>query len=89
MYDGIVNFKEADVDFAGRAPEFEMLFDLESDPGERNNLASDPGHAGILAELREKAAAQSIAINQRREAFMKANPVQPRKLGANKGKTKK
>lgn len=89
IYDGVMNFKEADVDFAGRAPEFEMLFDLESDPGERDNLASDPGHAGILAELREKTAAQSIAINQRRDSFMKANPVQPRKLGTNKGKAKK
>jgi hypothetical protein len=43
-----------------------------------------PSHAATLAELRQKTAAQSIAINQRRESFMKANPVQPRTFGANK-----
>jgi N-sulfoglucosamine sulfohydrolase len=34
-------------------PEFE-LFDLENDPHEVNNLASDPDHAGTLAELKAK-----------------------------------
>ncbi len=32
----------------------EMLFDLESDPGEIRNLAGDAGARGILAEQREK-----------------------------------
>jgi arylsulfatase A-like enzyme len=84
FYDGKMSFKEADVDFKGRAPEFEMLFDLQADPTEHTNLAADPKHAVILAELRQKTAAQSIAINQRREDFMKANPVEPRIFGANK-----
>jgi hypothetical protein len=61
-----------------------MLFDLEADPTEHTNLAADVKHAAILAELRQKTAAQSIAINQRRESFMKANPVQPGTFGANK-----
>ena len=78
FYDGKMSFKEADVDFNGRAPGFEMLFDLQADPAEQRNLAADPEHAVILAELRQKTAAQSIAINQRREVFMKSNPVQPR-----------
>jgi arylsulfatase A-like enzyme len=78
FYDGKMSFKEADVDFNGRAPEFEMLFDLEADPTEHTNLANDPRHATLLAELRQKTAAQSIALNQRREAFMKSTPVQPR-----------
>lgn len=30
----------------------EMLFDLESDPHETKNLANDPAHAKVLAELR-------------------------------------
>lgn len=36
--------------FAPTKPEFE-LFDLEKDPHEINNLADDPGHAKIKAEL--------------------------------------
>jgi len=84
MYDGVTSFKEAHVDFQGRAPEFEMLFDLEADPTEHHNLATDPKHAAILAQLREKTATQSIAINQRRADYMKANPVQPRTVAASK-----
>jgi arylsulfatase A-like enzyme len=84
FYDGKMSFKEADVDFNGRTPEFEMLFDLEADPTEHTNLAANPKHAAILAELRQKTAAQSIAINQRREVFMKKSSIQPRTAGANK-----
>jgi arylsulfatase A-like enzyme len=82
MYDGVMSFKEADVDFKKRAPEFEMLFDLEADPGEHRNLASDPTHTAVLAGLREKTAEQSIAINQRRATYIKANIVQPRATAA-------
>jgi arylsulfatase A-like enzyme len=81
MYDGVMSFKETDVDFQGRDPEFEMLFDLEADPAEQHNLATDPTHTAILAELREKTAANSIAINQRRGDYMKAHSVQLRTAG--------
>jgi arylsulfatase A-like enzyme len=89
FYDGKMSFKEADVDFNGRAPEFEMLFDLQADPTEHTNLAADPKHTAILAELRQKTAAQSIAINQRRESFMKSTPVQPRVVGTKRTKKAK
>lgn len=88
MYDGLMNFKEADVDFNGREPEFELLFDLESDPGERTNLASVPDHAAILAALREKTAAESIAINERRETFKRIVATQPRAAAETKTKAK-
>lgn len=52
MYDGKADYREADVDFAGRKPEFEMLFDLEADPGERNNLIESLADSDILAALR-------------------------------------
>src|SRR4051812_2142569 len=39
---------------AGRALAEEELFDLIFDPGEANNLAGDPAHAGVLGELRER-----------------------------------
>jgi len=81
MYDGVMSFKETDVDFQGRDAEFEMLFDLEADPAEQHNLATDPTHTAILAELREKTAANSIAINQRRGDYMKAHSVQLRTAG--------
>jgi len=31
-----------------------QLFDLDEDPWELRNLATDPAHAGKLAELRER-----------------------------------
>ena len=36
----------------------EQLFDLESDPQERNNLASDPDHLGTMNSLRSKSEAR-------------------------------
>ena len=78
MYDGVMPFRESDVDFANRPAEFELLFDLESDPNEQTNLVSVPAHADILAELRKKTAAQSIALNARREAFKAAVPTKER-----------
>jgi hypothetical protein len=57
-----------------------MLFDLEADPAEQYNLANDPKHAAVLAELRHKTAEQSAAINSRREAYMKVyEPVERRR----------
>ncbi|HDT13488.1 MAG TPA: DUF4976 domain-containing protein, partial [Candidatus Aminicenantes bacterium] len=35
-------------------PEYVELFDLADDPDEKRNLAGDPGHARVLAELRER-----------------------------------
>jgi len=78
MYDGVINFKESDHDFRGRAPEFEMLFDLHTDPTEHHNLAQDPAHATTLAQFRAQTAAESEAINARRTAFMKTSPPAPR-----------
>jgi arylsulfatase A-like enzyme len=35
-------------------PEYVELFDLAADPDEKRNLAGDPAHARVLAELRER-----------------------------------
>ena len=69
MYDGKNRYAEVDVDFANRAPGFEMLFDLEDDPGERINLADNPPDPEVLADLRARCAAGSQELNRRRQAF--------------------
>ena len=38
MFDGVVPYDETDLDFRGRLPEFEQLFNLKEDPEEKNNL---------------------------------------------------
>jgi arylsulfatase A-like enzyme len=35
-------------------PEYVELFDLAADPDEKRNLANDPDHAGVLADLRQR-----------------------------------
>jgi arylsulfatase A-like enzyme len=39
------------VHFAALPP---LLFDMENDPGEMNNLAGDPAHAGIMLQMAQK-----------------------------------
>ena len=81
MYDGVVNYREEHVDFAGREPDFEMLFDLEKDPGEMNNLAK--GHSGkhneILNLLRKKTAAGSQQLNRERARFAATVKIEDRR----------
>lgn len=78
MYDGKTGYDESDVDFSNRKPDFEMLFDLEADPGEMNNLLESQAHSEILATLRSKCAAHSLALNQQREAFKNTVRVEKR-----------
>jgi arylsulfatase A-like enzyme len=78
MYDGIGSYDESHVDFAGRKPDFEMLFNLETDPGERINLVESHTSSRILADLRRKCAEESAALNGRREAFKNLVQVQRR-----------
>lgn len=71
-------WRDADVDFSGRTPAFEMLFDLEADPGETNNLAADPSHAETLATLRGRCAEASEKLVARRREFTAAVQTEPR-----------
>ncbi len=82
MYDGVDSYDESDVDFSHRPPDFEMLFDLETDPGERLNLIESHANSSILAALRRKCAVHSTALNERREQFKHVVEVQRRTVPA-------
>jgi arylsulfatase A-like enzyme len=78
MFDGVVGYTEKDVDFTGRAPDFEQLFNLKTDPRERTNLIADYQGTALLKDLRRKVAAQSKSLNARRAAYKRTHPVTPR-----------
>ncbi|MCH2135503.1 MAG: sulfatase-like hydrolase/transferase [Phycisphaerales bacterium] len=72
MFDGVNGWDESDINFAGRSPEFEMLFNLKADPGEQQNLIDDLADSPVLADLRARCANLSEAANARRQAYMQA-----------------
>ncbi len=78
MFDGVTGYDEQDVDFRGRKPDFEQLFDLKTDPQEKVNLIADYEGSDLLAELRRKTAAGSEALNQKRAAYKQTHPVTAR-----------
>jgi hypothetical protein len=78
MYDGVARYDESHVDFVNRTPEFEMLFDLEADPAERDNLIESHADSPTLASLRIQCADESQSLNRRREAFRRLVQAQRR-----------
>lgn len=79
MFDGKPGrYLEADVDFSGREAEFEMLFDLEADPGETRNLVDDHEGSAMLERFRTWVADESEALNRRREVFRERFEVEER-----------
>lgn len=78
FYDGTLNYTEADVDFKGRTPEFEQLFNLKDDPDELQNLAGLPEHAALLETFRQKVADYSVSLNEEREAYKQRVMVKER-----------
>jgi len=71
MYDGILGYKEADVDFSGRKPGFEQLFNLMDDPGEKQNLISQHEGTRMLRKFRDKCQDYSDSLNKKRNNYMK------------------
>lgn len=78
MYDGVNRYKEKDIDFEGRTPEFEQLFDLSADPGERVNLIGEYENTTLLDSLRQKVKDYSVDINKKRQEYMKTHVLQNR-----------
>ena len=79
MYDGKEPYCEADVNFDGKMPDFEQLFDLEQDPGERRNLIQEFEGTAVLQGLRERCQLESARLNQRRQAYRERWQVVERK----------
>jgi len=78
MFDGIAPYAERHIDFTGRVPDFEQLFDLEDDPAEMNNLINRyEGHA-TLADLRRRCQQKSSDLNRRRSEYRKTCHVTAR-----------
>ncbi len=59
-------YAEADVDFEGREPAFEQLFDLVNDPTEEHNLVADASQAARVQSLRERCQRYSASLVQAR-----------------------
>jgi arylsulfatase A-like enzyme len=78
MFDGKTGYDESDVDSSHRQPDFEMLFDLEADPQEMDNLARSDDHRAVLATLRRKCAAHSQSLNEQRRVFRSTVQIQKR-----------
>ena len=51
-----------DVDFEGREPDFEQLFDLVNDPAEERNLIEDASQAARIAAFRERSKQYSAEL---------------------------
>ena len=70
MFDGKTRYTEQDVDFAGREPGFEQLFDLDGDPEEKSNLIDRFEGTALLDDLRRTCRRESDLLNHRRERYM-------------------
>ena len=78
MFDGVAPYTESHTDFAGRAPDFEQLFDLAKDPAEKINLMGTYEGADMLRKLRTLCQAQSSDLNTRRSEYRKTHQVTER-----------
>jgi arylsulfatase A-like enzyme len=68
-------YTEEQLDFSAQEPAFEQLFDLNSDPGERVNLAGDEDYADVLARLRERIGVRSSELTREGREYKGAAPV--------------
>ena len=71
-------YTEDQLDFSQREPIFEQLFDLNSDPGERLNLAGVEEYADVLADFRERIRLRSSELTREGREYKAAAPVELR-----------
>jgi len=65
-------YNDRQVDFAGKTPVFEQLFDLRADPMEKTNLLADPKHRDVLNDLRRRCRKRSAELVALRKAYVAA-----------------
>ena len=79
MYDGVGRYSEKHIDFSGRTPVFEQLFNLEEDPEEKNNLIKEYEGKAILSDLRQLCQQDSDTLNSRRSEYKKTHEITARR----------
>lgn len=62
-------YTEAHLDLAGQQPIFEQLFNLMSDPMERNNLVGVEAQSAVLEDFRNRTDQRSAALTQESRAY--------------------
>ncbi|NQV35086.1 MAG: sulfatase-like hydrolase/transferase, partial [Phycisphaeraceae bacterium] len=78
MFDGVAPYTEQHTLFAGRAPDFEQLFDLQKDPEERMNLMQAYQDTDLLASMRRLCQQGSTDLNHRRSQYRRTHQVTER-----------
>lgn len=78
MFDGVAPYTERHLDFTGRTPDFEQLFDLDEDPDEKKNLIGMYEGRTMLADLRRRCQQASSDLNRRRSEYRKTHEVTER-----------
>lgn len=76
---GFWGYKESDIDFRGKAPGFEQLFNLKKDPKEMNNLIKDYEGSKILETLRNKTKKYAEDMNETRKIYKESHDIALRK----------
>ncbi len=79
MFDGVApSYTERHLDFTGKTPDFEQLFDLDEDPGEKKNLIGMYEETTTLADLRRRCQQASSDLNRRRFEYRRTHRVTKR-----------
>ncbi len=75
MFDGVNPYNESHLEFSNRSPDFEQLFHLKDDPGEKNNLIEEYQQSDFLDSLRVKVARHSASMNRARDDYKESHSV--------------
>ena len=75
MFDGVNPYNESHLEFSNLTPDFEQLFYLTDDPGEKNNLINEYQDSILLDSMRTKVARYSSEMNKQRDEYKKTYKV--------------